>query len=48
MQAVNKADKLAGDWDIGVLESLALLAKQCIYGVEDKRKYCPATEELLR
>ncbi len=40
METVNEAGKLAGDWDLGVLESLALLAKRCMDGVKDKRKYC--------
>jgi hypothetical protein len=44
---VNEADKLAGDWNIGVLDFSALqllLADRCIYGVEDKRRYCPTIE----
>jgi hypothetical protein len=44
---LEKADKVAGDWDKDVLESLALLAERCMHDAE-KRMERPTTEELLR
>jgi serine/threonine protein kinase len=44
---VEEADKVAGEWDKDVLESLAFLAERCMYDGE-KRLERPTTEELLR